>query len=383
MAHAAAATRIGMASCRVHFLRRLSSQLLQAERQLPACIAADVAPRFMIEATVRGRHIEGAPLKWSDEKVWLMARDGRLWDFAPEEATQYRKSASYFSPYSAREIAALLQLELGQKFEVTTTEHYLVCHPPGQAANWGDRFEQMYRQFGHYFNVRGLNLRQPEIPMVAIVFNSRIDFLHYGMGDGFRPGPEVLGYYSPRTNRVAMYDRTESRATPGDWRQNAAMLVHEAARIKRPLQHRRSQPAQFAAAMASPRAWPRCSRPRGRVEFRPISTTLRSGESRPAGRLSPVRQQQSLARLDSIAGDFRSYVHARRRRGVRPELGADFLLERKRAGGLQQIPGDDRRAAGLPLLRGRRPNRRFLARIRQRLENARRPRATIPGRAVR
>jgi hypothetical protein len=193
------------------------------------CSAADGTPRFMIEATVHGRYVEGAPLSWSDERVWLLARDGRLWDFAPEEATKFRKTASYFSPYSARELAALLQLELGQRFEVTATAHYLVCHPPGQAVNWGERFEQMYRQFGHYFSVRGLNLRQPDMPMVAIVFSQRTDFLHYSMGDGFRPGPEVLGYYSPRTNRVAMYDGAESHATAGDWRQSAAMLVHEAA----------------------------------------------------------------------------------------------------------------------------------------------------------
>lgn len=219
------------ANCASPVLRGLLALMVVATLPTAAvCVAADIAPRFMIEATVHGRHVEGAPLSWSDQKVWLMARDGRLWDFAPEEATQYRRTASYFSPYSAREIAALLQLELGQKFEVTTTAHYLVCHPPGLAVNWGDRFEQMYRQFGHYFSVRGLNLRQPEMPMVAIVFNQRIDFVHYGMGDGFRPGPEVLGYYSPRTNRVAMYDGAESHApSSGDWRQNAAMLVHEAA----------------------------------------------------------------------------------------------------------------------------------------------------------
>jgi hypothetical protein len=210
-----------------HGLRVLA--ILATLSSAAECVAADVSPRFMIEATIHGRHVEGSPLRWSDEKVWLMARDGRLWDFAPQEAANFRKTASYFNPYSAREIAALLQSELGQKFEVTTTAHYLVCHPLGQAANWGERFEQMYRQFGHYFSVRGLNLRQPEMPMVAIVFNQRIDFLHYGMGDGFRPGPEVLGYYSPRTNRVAMYDGAESHGAPGDWRQSAAMLVHEAA----------------------------------------------------------------------------------------------------------------------------------------------------------
>ncbi len=191
--------------------------------------AADAASRFMIEATVHGRHLEGAPLTWSDEKVWLLARDGRLWDFAPADATNYRKTASYFTPYSALEMEAQLQAELGRKFEVTATAHYLVCHPPGQAANWGERFEQMYRQFGHYFSVRGLNLRQPEMPMVAIVFTERTDFLHYSLGDNFRPGPAVLGYYSPRTNRVAMFDGAASHPSPGDWRQSAAMLVHEAA----------------------------------------------------------------------------------------------------------------------------------------------------------
>ncbi|HEX3997579.1 MAG TPA: DUF1570 domain-containing protein [Pirellulales bacterium] len=193
--------------------------------------AANGAPRFMIEATVHGRRIEGAPLSWSAGKVWLLARDGRLWDFAPQEATDFRKTASYFAPYSAREITALLQLELGRRFDVSSTAHYLVCHPPGQAVDWGERFEQMFRQFGHYFSVRGLNLRQPDMPMVAIVFTSRTDFLHYSMGDGFRPGPEVLGYYSPRTNRVAMYDGSElqSQGPRGDWRQSAAMLVHEAA----------------------------------------------------------------------------------------------------------------------------------------------------------
>jgi hypothetical protein len=195
----------------------------------PVFAANDGQARFMIEATVHGRRLEGAPLSWSDDKVWLMARDGRLWDFAPEEATNFRKTASYFSPFTAREITGLIQSELGQNFTVSATPHYLVCHPPGQAANWGDRFEQMFRQFGHYFSVRGLNVRQPEMPMVAIVFTNRNDFLHYSVADGVRLGAEALGYYSTRTNRVAMYDSLESRATPGDWRQNAAMLVHEAA----------------------------------------------------------------------------------------------------------------------------------------------------------
>ncbi len=194
-----------------------------------ALAANDGTPRFMIEATVRGRVLEGAPLAWTDKQVWLLARDGRLWDFAPLEASNFHKTASYFMPYAPRELAALMQTELGQRFEVTATQHFLVCHPSGQDVNWAERFEEMFRQFEHYFSVRRLTMHEPDVPMVAIVFDTRNDFLHYGISDGFRPGPEVLGYYSSRTNRVAMYDGAISHPTRGDWRQSASMLVHEAA----------------------------------------------------------------------------------------------------------------------------------------------------------
>lgn len=194
-----------------------------------AFAANDGTPQFMIEATVRGHNIEGAPLLWSDERVWMLARDGQLWDFNPLEATNFHKTASYFMPLTERELGASMQTELGRSFEVTATQHFLVCHPSGQDVNWGARFEEMFRQFEHYFSVRGLTVRDPDVPMIAIVFAERNDFLHYSMGDGFRPGPEVSGYYSVRTNRVAMYDGSISHPTRGDWRQSAAMLVHEAA----------------------------------------------------------------------------------------------------------------------------------------------------------
>jgi hypothetical protein len=217
-------------SCRLAFVRAVCSMaVLVAIAQCGNCSAADRRPQFMIQATVDGRNIEGAPLAWSDERVWLLGRDGRLWDFPPQEATRFRKTATYFAPYSSREIAGSLLTEIGMRFEVASTRHFLICHPPGFAANWGDRFEQMFRQFEYFFTVRGLKMRQPEVPMVVVVFIRRNDFIHYCTGEGFQPGAEVSGYYSPRTNRVALYDATQPTQASGDWRQSAAMLLHEAA----------------------------------------------------------------------------------------------------------------------------------------------------------
>jgi hypothetical protein len=183
----------------------------------------------MVEATVKGRYVEGGPLTWSDERVILLARDGQIWDFAPDDAQNYRKTFSYFAPYSSREMQERLEGEFGRHVEVTATGHYLVVHPAGQAEVWAGRFEQMYREFVHNFGVRGISTNQPELPLVAVVFTKRDDFARYSLGEGFRLTGNVLGYYSPKTNRVVLVDVAGGNTTAPDWRQNAATVIHETA----------------------------------------------------------------------------------------------------------------------------------------------------------
>ncbi len=205
------------------------SVILSAILTLATAAPAADPPHFMIEATVHGTHLEGAPLAWTDQRVWLLGRDGRLWDFPPGDARDYRKTASYFSPYSAREIRTLLEAELGRSIEVTVTAHFLVAHPAGQGAYWSERFEEVYRQFVHYFSVRGIEVHQPLVPLVAIVFIRQSDFQEYALREGNRAGPNLLGYYSSRSNRVALFDIGGGQAAATDWRQNGATIIHETA----------------------------------------------------------------------------------------------------------------------------------------------------------
>jgi hypothetical protein len=191
--------------------------------------AAAKPPRFMIEATVKGQYVEGGPLAWSEKKVILLARDGQIWEFSPDDAENYRKTASSFAPYSIRELQERLEAEFGRQMEVTATGHYLVVHPAGKAEVWAERFEQMYREFIHNFGVRGISAQQPELPLVAIVFTRQEDFLRYAIHDGVRAATGLLGYYSPKTNRVVLFDIGGGKATASDWRQNAATVIHETA----------------------------------------------------------------------------------------------------------------------------------------------------------
>jgi hypothetical protein len=189
--------------------------------------AAD-APRFMFEATVGGRRIEGTPLAWSNERVHLLARDGQLWEFSPDAAEDWRQTAPTFKPYSASELIARLEAELGARFEANATEHYVVAYPVGQARVWPERFEQMYRQFVQYFRVHGIVIRTPEMPLVATVFTNKDDFLHFCVEEGVALPQGALGYYLPRNNRVAILDVGAGKSTAPDWRRSAPTVIHEA-----------------------------------------------------------------------------------------------------------------------------------------------------------
>lgn len=188
--------------------------------------AAEIPGKGTLELSLHGSRIEGTPLAWSQQNVLLLSRDGRLWDFAPQEAKEFRRVSNTFSSYPASVMQAQLMAELGKGFEVTGTGHYLVAHPVGENA-WAQRFEDLYRNFVLYFSVRGFELEEPRFPLVAIVLKSHQDFVRYAARDGRQLPAGVIGYYSPLTNRVALFDQTGG-SRGGDWSQNADTIIHEA-----------------------------------------------------------------------------------------------------------------------------------------------------------
>ncbi len=186
------------------------------------------AEDWTLEATVRGNRILGKPMTWSSQQVTVLARDGHLWDFAPSEATDFRKSANTFRSLSQAEMRAELMREFGRRFEVSGTGHYLVVHPAGARDVWAQRFEDLYRDFMQYFAARGFRPSAPEFPLVAVVFHHQGDFQRFAAKDGVRVSRGVLGYYSPTTNRVLLYDVTAGRQSSQGWQLNAETIIHEA-----------------------------------------------------------------------------------------------------------------------------------------------------------
>jgi hypothetical protein len=190
----------------------------------PASSQAGTPNDWMLRLTLAGQQIEGTPLRWNAARVHFLARDGRLWDFRPEEVTAFQKTADRFQPYSVSELRAALLREMGDRYEVSGTGHYLVVHPRDQRDRWAERFEDLYRSFFHYFSVRGLSPSPPRFPLIGIVCRDQRDFQRYAAAHGTPASPGVLGCYGVESNRIVLVD------LGGDslWQRSAAVIIHEA-----------------------------------------------------------------------------------------------------------------------------------------------------------
>jgi hypothetical protein len=185
------------------------------------------AAEFMFRARVDGQMIEGKPLHWSQQQMLLLGRDGRLHDFNPKLAKEAKKTSPRFFGYSPSEMKTALQQEFDKRFDITTTRHYLVVHPAGERDQWGNRFEDLYNRFEHYFRVRGFKLSAPEYPLVAVVFRNQDEYYKHAAASGTPMRPNTLGHYDPTSNRVFLFDVTAG-GSGIDWSENAATIIHEA-----------------------------------------------------------------------------------------------------------------------------------------------------------
>src|SRR5207237_10784250 len=125
----------------------------------------------------------------------LLARDGQLADFPPDQATNYSQVAGAFRSYSQAEIRGQLLREFGQGYEVSGVGHYLVVHPAGKRDQWAPRFEDLYRSFVQYFSARGWQPTEPRFPLVAVVYPRQVDFAQQAGREGMTRTAGVLGYY--------------------------------------------------------------------------------------------------------------------------------------------------------------------------------------------
>lgn len=182
----------------------------------------------VVRLLLNKKAVDGAVIFWEPEAASVIACDGRWHWFAPHEAEGIRKTQSTFRAFNPAEMRTKLLEEFGSGYDVSGAGRYLVVHPAGQRDVWAPRFDELNRDFVHYFTARGWRPDPPSFSLVAIVFGDKNQYLRYANSEGNRLDSSVIGYYSPRSNRVAMYDITTEHPNV-DWQMNAETIIHETA----------------------------------------------------------------------------------------------------------------------------------------------------------
>jgi hypothetical protein len=145
-----------------------------------------------------------------DGGVLLLTPDGALWPLPKEEIAARRSDAAAFAPLSHDQLAKQLAAELPAGFKFHQTKHYLIAYNTSPAyAQWvGSLYERLFTAFYNYWGQRGVELHEPEFPLVALVFENKASYAQFARAEVGEAAQSMIGYYSLKTNRMVSYDLT-------------------------------------------------------------------------------------------------------------------------------------------------------------------------------
>ncbi len=149
----------------------------------------------------------------------LQEASGRLRVVVAKESLSMNATSDPFVPLTMDQMSKAMLAELPKGFRTTTTKHYLVCYNTTEAyAKWNaSLYERLFRGFYTYWKRLGVELHEPDFPLVAVVFATREGYLAYARGEEIANAETMIGYYNLLSNRVAGYDLTgiEGLIPPG------------------------------------------------------------------------------------------------------------------------------------------------------------------------
>ncbi len=209
---------------------------------LPLCIGLTVQTKLhaqtpkLFEVDVPGGHFVGLPVHWGRHDAVVLETSGRMQFLEQTDIQDHRTLAIDFQPQSVIESRLALQAELGARYETVIFGPYVIAAPIGQAQRWRDQFSSLLAGYVRYFEVRQWPLRRPDFPLCVVVYASRGEFVAYTNSQVQQLPSSVVGCYSPRSNRCALYnidgpatvEGSATRDAPVNWNETQATIIHEA-----------------------------------------------------------------------------------------------------------------------------------------------------------
>jgi Protein of unknown function (DUF1570) len=173
------------------------------------------------QETIAGRIL----IEAQDGGVLLESPDGAQYTIEGKTVLARAKSDAPFRPLTPDELGEQLLAEFPPGFRVHTTPHYVICYDTSREyAEWtSSLFERLYKAFTSYWKRQGMELHEPEFPLVVIAYADRASY-EAAAKDVLGPGAgNIVGYYNLKTNRVNMYDLTGMESLHGGGNRRGSM----------------------------------------------------------------------------------------------------------------------------------------------------------------
>lgn len=163
-----------------------------------------------------------------DGSKLFLTQDGQLRVLEAADVVNGSASDDKFVPLTKAKAAEQVKRELGAEFLSLETEHFVIVYNTSETyAKWvGDLYEKLYKTFHKYWD-RQLELAEPRLPMVAVVFKSREAYLQFARPEVGEMAQDMIGYYHLLTNRIVSFDITgvQGLAQPGQRYASREMLM--------------------------------------------------------------------------------------------------------------------------------------------------------------
>jgi len=172
----------------------------------PPALPADDGPR-LIELKIGETTCTGRLLRRSGDQVWLMDQFGSISQLPVNGISSMRIISEHFRLAGKHEYIRKLQDELPPHFSVTATPHYIVAADSDSTEIYAAALEDIYLEVHAAMHRLGLNPTQPELPLTAVIFPDTELFRHYCDRDQMKWSEELSGYYSAKSNRIAVLER--------------------------------------------------------------------------------------------------------------------------------------------------------------------------------
>ncbi len=147
-----------------------------------------------------------------DGSLLLEDDSGRYELLGPQQIRSRIEAASLPQPLGPTELERRLLAELPAGFRALTTKHYVVCFDTSRDyAKWcAAIFERLHDAFGMYWTRAGLEIQEPDRPLVVVIYADKRAYEADAAGDLGPAASQVAGYYNLLRNRIVTYDLTGS-----------------------------------------------------------------------------------------------------------------------------------------------------------------------------